>query len=252
VSLRGRTALFLASAAGLGAVLIVGFAHLPDFGHYSGPYGLVLNDLAVSQRHATDVVTAVNFDYRAFDTLGEEFMLFAAAVGVMLLLREVRGEQERPHGAEAEEHRCGGSSESLHALALVLAGPLLVLGVYIVSHGHISPGGGFQGGVILGAAVLLVYLAGETVMTRWLEPGTLMEVLHSVGAAGLALLGLGGLVAGGAYFHNFLSTGTVGLLNSGGIIPLGNAAVGLEVMGATLLLASELLEQTLIVRQGGG
>src|SRR5205085_10354585 len=102
------------------------------------------------------------------------------------------------------------------------------------------------------AAVLLVYLAGEFVMTRWLEPGTSMEVLHSAGAAGLALLGLGGLVAGGAFFHNFLYTGTVGLLNSGGMIGLGNLTVGLEGMGATMLLASELLEQTLIVRRGGG
>jgi multicomponent Na+:H+ antiporter subunit B len=251
VSARGRTLLFLGSAGLLGAVLIVGFTHLPDFGHYRGPYGLVLNDLAVSERHATDVVTAVNFDYRAFDTLGEEFMLFAAAVGVMLLLREVRGEAERPHGEEAEEHRFRGSSESLNALSLVLAGPLLVLGMYIVSHGHITPGGGFQGGVVVAAAPLLIFLAGGYLVLTRVAPHVAAEIVEAGGAAGYGLIGLGGLIFAGIFFTNFIDLGKPGTLLSAGTIPLSSIAVGFEVTGAFVLIWSELLDQALVIRGEG-
>ena len=54
-----------------------------------------MNTIAVPQRHTANVVTAVVFDYRGFDTMGEEFILFAAVSGVVLLLRETRGARER-------------------------------------------------------------------------------------------------------------------------------------------------------------
>ena len=61
--------------------------NLPAWGDYRGPYGDVIAHLAVYERHATDVVNAINYDYRAFDTLGEEFILFTAVLGVTMLLR---------------------------------------------------------------------------------------------------------------------------------------------------------------------
>ena len=67
-------------------------------------------------RHATDIVTALNFDLRAFDTLGEEFILFASVAGVALLLRHLRDEEEsleRERGIE--EHRFAGASDALRA-----------------------------------------------------------------------------------------------------------------------------------------
>jgi multicomponent Na+:H+ antiporter subunit B len=195
----------------------------------------------------TNAVSSLVFDYRGYDTLGEELILFISVVGVAMLLREQRGE-ELSGGRDVEFPQ---SSDALRVLGVVAVGLTLLVGLYIVAHGAITPGGGFQGGVVLGAALLLVYFSGEIVVVRWLEPASALEILHSAGAGGLALLGLGGLIGGGAYFHNFLYTGTSGLLNSGGTIPLGNVAVGLEVMGATLLLASELLEQTLIVKSVG-
>jgi len=63
------------------------FRGLPPDWSLSGPYGDVLNAVAASERHTTDVVSAVNFDYRGFDTLGEESILFAFVVGATLLLR---------------------------------------------------------------------------------------------------------------------------------------------------------------------
>src|SRR3954471_11797157 len=120
MSPRARKLLFLPSAAGLLAGLLAALGRLPAFGHYPGPYGFVINGVGVGQRHATDLVAAVNFDYRAFDTLGEEFILFAAVIGVMVLLRQMRGEGERPSGEASERHTFGGASEALRGLALPL------------------------------------------------------------------------------------------------------------------------------------
>jgi Domain related to MnhB subunit of Na+/H+ antiporter len=111
-------------------------------------YGSLLVGIGVTERHATDLVTALNFDFRAFDTLGEEFILFASVLGVVLILRQLRREHERPNQDEPDEHQLAGASEALRALALVLVPGLLAVGVYIIVHGQITPGGGFQGGVI--------------------------------------------------------------------------------------------------------
>src|SRR6185437_3549350 len=96
---RGRMILFLLSAAVFGGVYLWGLKGLPAMGHYRGPYGDVLNRVATYERHVTDVVTAVNFDYRGFDTLGEEFILFMSVVGGTVLLRRQR-EEEKSEGKD--------------------------------------------------------------------------------------------------------------------------------------------------------
>src|ERR1700761_6076753 len=94
MSRRVRLTLFAVAGTGLAAVLLVGFHALPAFGHAHELYGALLNRTEPTLRHATDIVTALNFDVRAFDTLGEEFILFASVSGVALLLRQMRGEAE--------------------------------------------------------------------------------------------------------------------------------------------------------------
>ena len=64
---RVRRNVFLVFGAGLLALLLWSFGGLPDFGHYKGPYGNLLNALSVPERHSTDVVTTVNFDVRGFE-----------------------------------------------------------------------------------------------------------------------------------------------------------------------------------------
>ena len=102
---RVRLRLFAISIAGLLGLMLWGFAGLPDFGDYRGPYGDILNRVAVPERSTTDVVTAVNFDYRGFDTLVEEFILFAAVIGVASILRTLLGERtRRPDDDAAGRH----------------------------------------------------------------------------------------------------------------------------------------------------
>ena len=248
MSRTARLALFGVAAAGFGVVLVYGLAGLPAFGHYQGVYGHVLNRIGVTERHATDLVTALNFDFRAFDTLGEEFILFASVLGVVLILRQLRGERERPNQEETDEHHLAGASEALRALALVLVPSLLALGVYIVVHGQITPGGGFQGGVILATAPLAVFLAGRYLRMRIVAPHTVVEIGDAVGAMGYGLVGLGGLVFAGIFFKNFLPLGIPGHLLSAGQIDVASVAVGLEVSGAFLVAWSEFLDQAILVR----
>lgn len=251
MSRRTRLSMFVIGAAGFGVVLVIGLAGLPAFGDYKGVYGHVIAGIGVTERHATDLITALNFDFRAFDTLGEEFILFGSVLGVVLILRQLRGEHERPSLDEADEHTFAGASDALRGLALVLVPALIVLGVYIVVHGQTTPGGGFQGGVILATAPLAVFLSGRYLRMRRLAPHTLVELGDAAGAAGFALIGVGGLIFVGVFFKNFLPFGIPGHLLSAGQIPLASAAVGLEVAGAFLVAWSEFLDQAILVKGGG-
>jgi multicomponent Na+:H+ antiporter subunit B len=235
VSRRFRLTLFGVSAAGLAALLLWGVAGLPDFGHYRGPYGHVLNAVAPAERHVTNVVAATTFDYRGFDTLGEEFILFAAALGVALLLRQERARAQRlDHGIRSGAVRLVG-------LAFVPA--LLVLGLQVVAHGYITPGGGFQGGVVLASAFALVWLAGRYRAFRRLAPTPVIDFAKGAGAGGYAVVGVVALLLGTAYLHNFGPLGTSGTLASGGSIVLLNLASALEVAAAFVLIFTEYVEE---------
>jgi multicomponent Na+:H+ antiporter subunit B len=249
---RTRLWVFGVGLAGLVGLVVWGLTGLPDFGHYSGPYGFILDRVAVPQRSTTDVVTAVNFDYRGFDTLGEEFILFAAVVGVASILRTLRGERERPPDDDARGRRVPRTSIVVRVAGLGLVAPTVLVGIYVVAHGHQTPGGGFQGGVILATALLLVYLCGDYMTMRRVGPPPLIELAEGMGAAGFALVGVSGVIAGGAFFENWLGKGTPGELLSSGTILVSNFAVGLAVTGGFAFMLSEFLEQALSRRRGRG
>ncbi len=247
-----RRTVFLIAGAGLLALLLYSYAGLPDFGHYRGPYGDILNRVSIPERQATAVVSAVNFDYRAIDTLGEEFILLAAVVGVATLLRRLGGEHEEEPDDETTGRHVPSASVATGVAGLGVVGPTVLIGLYVVVHGHQTPGGGFQGGVILATALLLVYLADHYSTLRRVGPMWLNELAEGLGGAGLTLIGISGLVFGGAFFENVLPLGSMGKLLSAGTIPLASCAVGLAVSGGFALMVSEFLQQTLVVRSDKG
>jgi multicomponent Na+:H+ antiporter subunit B len=250
MSTRARLSLFVVAGAGLAAVMVIGFTGLPDFGDYHGVYGRVINGIGVTVRHGTDLITALNFDIRGFDTLGEEFILFTSVLGIVLILREMRGEHDQPHQEEAQEHSFAGASEALRALALGLILTLVAIGVYIVVHGQLTPGGGFQGGVILGAGPLPVFLAGRYLRMKLVAPHRVVELADALGAAGYALVGLSGLVFVGIFFKDAVPLGIPGHLLSGGQMDIASVLVGLEVSGAFLVAWSEFLDQAMLIKGG--
>lgn len=234
----------------IGLVLVIGgvvwgVTGLHAFGDYDYRYGAIVAKDAVPDRAATNSVVVTAFDYRAFDTLGEEFILFISVVGVGVLLRRLRGEHgEVDQELDLEQEHRG--SESVRWLGGFLVAPIALLAVDVVVHGHLTPGGGFQGGVVLMSAVTFVFLGGEYVLLKRLRGTTSwMEIVEALGAAAFAVLGFGGLISTGVFFENFIDKGEAGLL-TGGFIPLANIAVGAEVAGAFLIVASELIYQRLL------
>ncbi|MGH9103218.1 MAG: MnhB domain-containing protein [Acidimicrobiales bacterium] len=247
-----RRLLFLLGAAGFLAFYLWGLVGLPGFGRYPGPYGDIVNALTVVQTHATAAVSAVNFEYRGFDTLGEEFILFMAATGVSTVLRHLRGERDRSASDEARDREVPATSDAVRMVALALTGPVFVLGWYLVSHAQTSPSGGFQGGVVLATAFVLVYLAGQFLALRHVSPVEITEAVEAVGAGSFAAIGLAALGLGAAYLTNVLPLGHMpGEVDSSGTIALISFFVGIEVTAAFVLIVMELLEQTLIIRSEG-
>jgi multicomponent Na+:H+ antiporter subunit B len=247
-----RRWVFLAAAAGLACFYLWGMLGLPGFGNYPGPYGFVILHLGVRQTLATGIVSAVNFDYRGLDTLGEEFILFTAAAGAGVVLRHLRGERQRPAVDEAAGRDAPPTSGAVRMAALACTGPVVVMGWWLTSHAQTSPSGGFQGGVVLATAFILIYLSGEFLVLRRLSPVALTEAVEAAGAGGFAAIGVAAVAMGLAYLTNYLPKGQVaGAVSSSGTIALISFFVGLEVAAAFILVVGELLEQTLLIRRGG-
>ena len=245
---RVRRVVFLVAAGALAGVLAWGFGGLPRFGTFDGAYGQILNHVAVPQRHITDVVAAVNFDYRGFDTLGEEFIFFAAVLGVALILRTQRGEHAGHRTDYATGRAVPPTSDAVRVLGLGLTPPTVLFSLYVVTHGHLTPGGGFQGGVILATGVLLIYLAGEFDDLHGLYTEPALERGAAVGVAGYVAIGLLGMAAGTALLDNVLPLGRLGSIFSAGTVPLINLSVGLEIAAGLVLLLTNFLHQTIVIR----
>jgi multicomponent Na+:H+ antiporter subunit B len=247
-----RRWIFLAAMAGLAAFYLWGLTGLPGFGNYPGPYGDIINRIAVAQTNATGVVSAVNFEYRGFDTVGEEFILFVAATGMIVVLRHLRGERTRSARDAQADWQVPPTSDAVRMTGLIFTGPVVVMGWYLASHAQTSPSGGFQGGVVLATAFFLIYLAGEFLIFERISPIDITEAVEAVGAGGFAAIGVAAVAQGLPYLTNFLPLGTTpGAVSSSGTIALISFFVGLEVAAAFVLIVSELLEQTLLLRQEG-
>lgn len=252
MSRRTRLLVFAPALALLAALVVWALVGLPGFGDRDSAYAQQTIKASVHQRHTANTVNGITYDIRGLDTLGEEFMLFVSAIGAAVLLRAQRKQQRSEEAADQADRRRPQTSSSLRALGAVLVGPALVLGLYIVAHGHVSPGGGFQGGVILAGALLLVYAAGQVLALKRVSPTALVEVGDAVGAGAFALMAVAGLATGAAALTNMLAPGELYQLMSSGTIALISGLVGIEVASAVTLVLTEFLDQTLLRVAGGG
>jgi multicomponent Na+:H+ antiporter subunit B len=243
---RARVALFGVGATLLGVMLIFSFTGLPRFGTSHHPYADRAVQAAVQQRQTANVVSSVNFDQRAVDTLGEQLILFAALAGTLVILREMRDEKERP---ETQGDDSGQVLPATSLVAYVFLTLATLVGVYVVAHGHVSPGGGFQGGVILGTAIHFLYVGGGYGAIRRARPASVYELGEALGAGGFVVLGLAGTAVTGSLLANMLSHGSLAQLLSGGTVEIYSALVGLEVSSAMIVLLSRFLEQHAEVSQ---
>jgi multicomponent Na+:H+ antiporter subunit B len=238
-----RRAFFLISAVLLCAVFWLGYGGLAPCGQVKSAYGDAINAITVPARHITDAVTAVNFDMRGFDTLGEEFILFASVMGVVLLMRRQKDDPAGDHEDKASDRAVPAQSDAVRVSALLLLAPTVLFGLYVVTHGQVTPGGGFQGGVILSTAPLLMYLASEYPKFRRAAPPRFVEAGEAAGAAAYILIGGACVVLGGVFLENLLPLGKSGTLTGGGIVPFIDVGVGLEVSGGLVLTMLIYMEE---------
>jgi multicomponent Na+:H+ antiporter subunit B len=236
-----RTAVFLVFGLAVLALLVWGARGTAPFGHYPGPYGDVVTRDALSRRHATNAVTTVVMDIRAVDTAGEELILLAAAVGVLMLLRRQGEEEQAP--IESVPGRPHALSEPVRTIAALLIGPVGILGMYVVIHGAITPGGGFQGGVILACPSLLLFFAANMRGFERFHPSAPWEFAQGLAITLFLAFGFAGMLLGRGFLQNILPRGVSATVPSAGTIPVLNMIVGPAVATAIVLVALELATQ---------
>lgn len=211
-------------AAMLMATLCLVVLRMPEFGSVDAPAVNEVSDRyleqGIAETGAVNAVAGMILDYRAFDTFGESTVLFAAAMSVVLLMR-------RP---ETAEKKAGKERDRiLGQMGRLVLPAVMMYGIYVVLNGHLSPGGGFSGGTVLGCGLILAALVmGEETMERLLPPERMTRM--TVGC----LLAYG-LMKGYSFFTGAnhvgwdIPKGTPGdILSAGFILPL-NICVGIIV-----------------------
>ena len=242
---RARLWVLLAGGAGLAALLVAACLDLPHFGGDRHPYGDRAVHASLARRTA-NTISSVNFDQRAFDTLGEMTILFSAVLGCVMLLRQTRDEHRaRPEPAEV--------ALPVRRYALVVLPVALLSGLYVIAHGQLSPGGGFQGGVVAATALHLLYLGADYAALERIRPIGAYEVADALASSGYLVMGIAGLIGGTAFLANtLLPYGTFNTLSSGGTVPLLNAAIGMEVASAVVVLLARFLDQADEIEEESG
>jgi len=176
----------------------------------------------IEETGAVNIVTSVVLNYRGFDTLGEVTVLFIAALGLGAVLFVERKVQKNASNSEDESKR---ASLILRTGSNLLFPLILLFGAYVFVHGHLTPGGGFQGGAIIASGFLLMYLAFPK-QSIDKKSSSVVESLSGLVFVGIGLLGL---IFSGYFLTNFLPKGIPNTLFSAGIIPIIYVAVGLKV-----------------------
>jgi multicomponent Na+:H+ antiporter subunit B len=187
----------------LGLLLLRGTADFPKFGDSESPASTYLSDRYISEAyhatHTPNMVSAILADYRNFDTMFETTVVFTAGTAIFLILRLPLGPLARRRSkAEMPQKLPPIPRDPILEMACrVLFPPIQLFGFYVLTHGHYSPGGGFQAGVILGASFILLAIGFDLKAALSRMPETLYKPFAALGVVfyigvGLLCMALGG------------------------------------------------------------
>ena len=189
------------------------------------PLGYYYADQGPAEVGAANLVTAVVVTYRGLDTLGEVTVLFISAAGVGLMLRRER-KTGKGENSDAIMRTHKPSSEIVETATELLLPMVILFGIYVFLNGHLSPGGGFQGGAIIASGTMFLLLAlPESHISR-----LFISIMESLSGFSYVVVGvLGVILAGGFLDNRIMGLGTFGSLFSAGAIPLIYVFVGIKV-----------------------
>jgi len=178
-----------------------------------------------------NAVTSVVVYFRGFDTLGEIAVLFIASLGIGLMLHS--------------NNRCNIKAQSNFMLQVgskLLFPIILLYGIYVMVYGHLSPGGGFQGGVIIASAVLLLLISYR----EFEVPHSLIVTLETLAGVSYVIIGLIGVLMLDRFLGNFLPNdiSNMGMLLSGGVIPIIYIVVGIKVGSEMSFIVQNLIQRS--------
>lgn len=119
----------------------------------------------------------------------------------------------------------------------LLCGLIFIYGIYIITHGHLTPGGGFAGGALIAGSFILLILAYGSQVIKLQKEENLSSLTESMALFIVVILAVGGIIMGSfVFFQNYLPAGEPGELISAGLIPLYNIFIGIEVAAALLTI----------------
>jgi multicomponent Na+:H+ antiporter subunit B len=124
----------------------------------------------------------------------------------------------------------------------LIAGMIFMYGIYVIAHGHLTPGGGFAGGVIIAGAFILITLAFGSDFLKLVKEEMGTTIVESIATIIVVLIGSAGFLLGTkVFFNNYLPKGIVGDLVSAGTLPLYNIFVGMEVAASIFIIFLSLI-----------
>lgn len=216
-------------------ILLVQVSYLPPVGNSHNPGN---NEVAekyiedgLQDTGAVNIVTGMILDYRAFDTFGESNVLFIATCTVLILLRndKKRGKDSAEEEEKKDSYYEPKNDVILQTITRVLVPIIFIFGIYVILNGHLSPGGGFSGGAIIGAGLILYLNAfGFKKTERFFTEKTYKWV--SFGALTFYCLAKSySFYTGAHHLESGIPLGKAGaIISSGLILPL-NICVGMVV-----------------------
>ena len=215
-------------------MLLAAVSDLPAFGRGENP---VNNEVAqryieegLEETGAVNIVTGMILDYRAFDTLGESHVLFIATCTVLILLRR-DGEEEQREGRDNDRLYEPKDDVILQTAARVLVPPILLFGIYIILAGHLGPGGGFSGGAVIGAGLILYLNAFGFAKTERFFTARTYRRTSFCALACYSLAKSYSFYTGANHIESVIPLGTPGAILSSGLILVLNICVGVVVAG---------------------
>lgn len=218
------------SCVALIVMLLVTVAYLPPVGEASNPAHNEVVDKYIEDglqdTGAVNIVTGMILDYRAFDTFGEANVLFIATCVVMLMMRDAT----KKEGEEDDDMYHEPKHDAiLRQVTFVLFPLIMIFGIYVVLNGHLSPGGGFSGGAIMGAGLILfVNGFGIEKIRRFFTENTHKYVCFAA-LCFYCLAKSYSFFTGANHLESFITTGVPGAIISAGLILPLNICVGMVV-----------------------